>query len=50
MTMDEMQFSAERWQQFWANYKGEPQQQKAVELLRFHIAQADRADHQGPAG
>jgi len=43
MTMDEVQFSAERWQQFWANYKGEPQQQKAVELLRFHIAQADPA-------
>jgi hypothetical protein len=43
MTMDDIQFSAERWQQFWAAYKGEPQQQKAVEMLRFHIVSSDPA-------
>jgi predicted chitinase len=43
MTIGDIQFSAERWQQFWAAYKGEPQQQKAVEMLRFHISQADPA-------
>jgi putative chitinase len=41
--MADVQFSAERWQQFWANYKGEPQQQRGIELLRFHIGQADPA-------
>ena len=43
MTMDEMQFSAERWQQFWAAYKGEPQQVAGIEELRQHIAQSDPA-------
>ena len=43
MTMDEMQFSAERWQQFWAAYKGEPQQRAGIEELRQHIAQSDPA-------
>lgn len=34
-------FSAERWQQFWANYNDEPQQRKGIELLRLRIQQAD---------
>ena len=43
MTMDDTQFSAERWQQFWAAYKGEPQQRAGIEELRQHIAQSDPA-------
>jgi len=41
MTINDVQFSAERWGQFWANYKGLPHQKAAIELLRQHIRQAD---------
>lgn len=43
MTMTDQVMTPERWIAFWANFKGEPQQQAAIELLRQHIAQADPA-------
>jgi hypothetical protein len=41
--MDQVQFTPEHWRQFWANYKGEPHQQAAIELLRQHLSQSDPA-------
>jgi hypothetical protein len=39
--MTSIPLTAERWSQFWANYKGEPQQQAGIEELRQAIVQAD---------
>lgn len=41
MTVSDIQFSAERWAQFWGSFKGEPQQLAGIEELRQHIAKAD---------
>ncbi len=41
MTIDQVQMSAERWAQFWASYKAEPQQLAGIEELRQNILQAD---------
>jgi hypothetical protein len=41
MTLNDLQFSPERWAQFWGSFKGEPQQRAGIEELRQHIAQAD---------
>jgi predicted chitinase len=41
--MTDLQFSAERWRQFWSSFKGEPQQIAGIEELRQHIVQADPA-------
>jgi predicted chitinase len=41
MTLNDLQFSPERWEQFWGSFKGEPQQRAGIEELRQHIAQAD---------
>ena len=43
MTISDVTFSPERWSQFWAAYKGEPQQVAGIEELRQHIAQSDPA-------
>ena len=43
MTISDITFSPERWSQFWAAYKGEPQQRAGIEELRQHIAQSDPA-------
>ena len=43
MTIFDVTFSPERWSQFWAAYKGEPQQRAGIEELRQHIAQSDPA-------
>jgi len=39
--IDQVQFSDERWLEFWANYKGLPHQKKAVALLGKQIKAAD---------
>jgi len=41
MTLNDLQFSPERWAEFWGSFKGEPQQRAGIEELRQHIAQAD---------
>jgi len=41
MTIQDNQFTDERWLQFWANYKGLEHQRKAVIKLGQHIKQAD---------
>ena len=41
MAMSDITFSPERWSQFWASFKGEPQQLAGIEELRQHIAQSD---------
>ena len=43
MTIQDVQFSSDRWAQFWGAYKGEPQQRAGIEELRQAIAQADPA-------
>ena len=39
--IDQVQFSDERWLEFWASYKGLPHQKKAVALLGKQIKAAD---------
>jgi putative chitinase len=39
--IDQVVMTPERWAQFWAAFKGEPQQRNGIELLRQHIAQGD---------
>ena len=39
--IQEIQFSDERWLQFWGNYKGQPHQKKGVLKLKQHIQQVD---------
>ena len=39
--IDDVQFSEERWLQFWGNYRGLAHQNQALALLRKHIIQAD---------
>ena len=39
--ISEVQFSDERWLQFWAAYKGLPHQREGVKKLAAHIRQAD---------
>lgn len=41
MTVKDVQFTPERWIQFWDNYKGLEHQIKAIRLLGSHINQAD---------
>ena len=41
MTVKEVQFTPERWLQFWDNYKGLEHQIKAICLLGDHINQSD---------
>ena len=41
MTIEQVQMDANRWQQFWDSYKGEPQQKAGIEELRQAILQAD---------
>ena len=43
MAMSDITFSPERFAQFWAAFKGEPQQLAGIEELRQHIAQSDPA-------
>jgi predicted chitinase len=43
MTMSDLTFTPERWQQFWRRFKGEPQQLAGIEELRQAIAQSDPA-------
>jgi len=39
--MSDITFSAERWAEFWKFFRGEPQQLKAIEILRQHILESD---------
>ena len=39
--IDQVQLSAEAWEQFWHYYAGQPHQKKAIDLLRQHILEAD---------
>jgi len=41
MTIQEVQLTAAEWANFWAYYKGEPQQEAAIEMLRQYINEAD---------
>ena len=41
MTIDQVQLTPCRWAQFWAAYKGQPQQLAGIEELRQAILQAD---------
>ena len=41
MSIDEVQLTAEQWENFWTYYKGEPQQKQALEMLRQYINEAD---------
>ena len=41
MTINDLQFTPERWQQVWHAFKGEPQQLAGIEELRQAICQAD---------
>ncbi|MFZ9569991.1 MAG: hypothetical protein ACO28M_09145, partial [Vulcanococcus sp.] len=41
MTIEQVQLTAETWEHFWRYYKGQPQQQKAIEILRQHVMEAD---------
>lgn len=58
MAITDVQFTNERWLQFWENYKGLEHQVKAISKLAGHIKQADPcllaetadwvADYKGP--
>ena len=41
MTIEQVQLTAEDWEHVFRYYKGEPQQRKAIEILRQHINEAD---------
>jgi len=41
MTMADIQLSPEQFERFFRYYKGLPNQQRAIEILRQHIAEAD---------
>jgi hypothetical protein len=41
MTIKDVQFTDERWLDFWSNYKGEPHQREAIIKLGRHIRQVD---------
>lgn len=41
MPIEDVQFTAERWLQFWDNYKGLKHQKKAIAKLGEHIKSAD---------
>ena len=41
MTIQDVQFTADRWAQFWSSFKAEPQQLAGIEELRLAIIQAD---------
>ena len=41
MTIGQVQLTSQEWQDFWRYFKGEPQQQEAVEMLRQYINEAD---------
>ena len=41
MTVEDIQFTPERWLQFWDNYKGLEHQLKAIRTLGRHINEAD---------
>lgn len=41
MTIQEVQLNAAEWRNFWAYYRGEPQQEAAIEMLRQYINEAD---------
>ena len=41
MTLQDIQFTPERWLQFWDNYKGLEHQLKAIRMLGRHINEAD---------
>ena len=41
MTIGQVQLTSQEWQNFWRYFKGEPQQQEAVEMLRQFINEAD---------
>lgn len=43
MAIEQVQFTDQRWLQFWENYKGLPRQRNAVAKLMRHILQADPA-------
>ena len=41
MAITDIQLTSQEWQNFWRYFKGEPQQQEAVEMLRQFINEAD---------
>ena len=41
MAITDIQLTSQEWQNFWRYFKGEPQQQEAVEMLRQYINEAD---------
>ena len=41
MTIEQVQLSADAWEAFWRYYKGQPQQRKAIEILRQHVMESD---------
>jgi hypothetical protein len=41
VTIDQVQFTPARWEQFWEAFKGEPQQLAGIEELRQAIVKAD---------
>ena len=41
--MSDLQFTPQRWCDFWSNFRSQPHQKAAIELLRQHIVQADPA-------
>jgi uncharacterized protein YvpB len=41
MTIQDIQFTPERWRQFWEAFKGEPQQVAGIEELRQAICKSD---------
>jgi hypothetical protein len=43
VTIQDIAFSAERWAEFWKFFRAEPQQLKAIEILRQHILESDPA-------
>ena len=41
MTIEQVQLTAEEWEHVFRFYKGEPQQRKAIEILRQHVNEVD---------
>ena len=41
MTIEQVQLTAEEWERVFHWYKGEPQQRRAIEILRQHINEVD---------
>ena len=41
MTIEQVQLTAEEWERIFHWYKGEPQQRRAIEILRQHVNEVD---------